>query len=399
MNILFILFNPVGKGTYWRGLFLARGLAEQGHKVTVMATSRDKHFGFHTRSDNHPNVTIVETPDLLWGSLRFGWDIWNITARIIWSFTKQFDLIHAFESRPVVILPALYWQRIRGVTLILDWCDLFGKGGSVEERQSWLVRTGLRPFETFFEDHFRTWADGTTVINSALRQRAIMLGVSPDKIMYLPNGSNTDDLYPYPKASAREKLGLEQDILIIGYLGAIFLRDAHFMVKAFDMIHQSEPRARLLLIGYCNIPIESYSKYPEAIQRTDSIQYTEINTYLAACDVCWLPLKDSGANRGRFPLKINDYMAAGKPIIATDVGDMADLVQAGKFGVISSDQPEYLSEQALDLLYNPAQREQMGQNARQFAESEFNWTSISERLLQHYQRILVEMDSEAVTPN
>jgi len=393
MNILFILFNPVGKGTYWRGLFLARGLAQQGHKVTVMATSRHRRFKFYTRSDEHPNVTIVETPDLLWGPLRFGWDIWNTAARIIWSFTKHFDLVHAFESRPVVIFPALYWQRIRGVTLLLDWCDWFGKGGSVEERSNWAVRTILRPFETFFEDQFRTWADGTTVINSTLCQRAITLGVPPDRIKYLPNGSNIDELFPYPKTKAREELGLDQNILIIGYLGAIFLRDAHLMANAFDMVYQSESRVRLLLIGYCNIPIESYSKYPEAIHSTESIPYDKINTYLAACDICWLPLNDTGANRGRFPLKINDYMAAGKPVVATDVGDIGTLVQTGAFGVVSLDQPEDISEQTLRLLYNPAQCNQMGQHARQFAEIEFNWTDISKRLMQHYKYILTQINS------
>jgi len=393
MKILFILFNPVGKGTYWRGLFLARGLAQQGHKVTVMATSRSRRFKFHTHLDEHPNVTVVQTPDLLWGSLRFGWDIWNVIARIIWSFTKQFDLVHAFESRPVVILPALYWQRVRGVTLLLDWCDWFGKGGSLEERPNGLVRMGLRPFETFFENYFRTWANGTTVINSILRQRAITLGVSSDTIMYLPNGSNVDELYPYSKTIAREELELDKNSLIIGYLGAIFLRDAHLMAEAFDMIHQSEPRTRLLLIGYCNIPIELYSKYPEAIQRTDFIRYDEINTHLAACDICWLPLKNSGANRGRFPLKINDYMAAGKPVIATDVGDIATLVRTGAFGVVSVDQPEDISEQALHLLYNPAQCKQMGLHARQFAEMEFNWIDISKRLMQHYKHILTQTGS------
>ena len=355
-----------------------------------MATSRHKHLWFHTRADDHPNVTIVETPDMLWGSLRFGWDIWNTIARIIWSFTKRFDLIHAFESRPVVILPALYWQRIRGATLVLDWCDWFGKGGSVEERQNWLIRSVLRPFETFFENQFRTWADGTTVINSTLRQHAITLGVNTDTILYLPNGSNVDELYPSSQTEARKKLGLDQNIFIIGYLGAIFLRDAYLMAQAFDMVYESEPQTQLLLIGYCNIVIQTYSKYPEAIQRTDPIRYDEINTYLAACDICWLPLKNSGANRGRFPLKINDYMAAGKPVIVTDVGDIADIVRTGDFGMVSTDQPEDISKQALKLLHNPVQRKQMRQHARQFAESEFNWVDISKQLLQHYEYILAE---------
>jgi glycosyltransferase involved in cell wall biosynthesis len=57
------------------------------------------------------------------------------------------------------------------------------------------------------------------------------------------------------------------------------------------------------------------------IFRTGPLAYDQINPYLSACDVCWLPLCDSGANRGRFPFKLGDYMAVGKPVVATAVGD------------------------------------------------------------------------------
>ncbi len=86
-------------------------------------------------------------------------------------------------------------------------------------------------------------------------------------------------------------------------------------------------------------------------------------------------------------------MAAGKPVVATDVGDIGTLVQTGAFGVVSLDQPEDISEQTLRLLYNPAQCNQMGQHARQFAEIEFNWTDISKRLMQHYKYILTQINS------
>lgn len=394
MNILFILFNPVGKGTYWRALYLARGLAEKGHKVTILATSHHRRLRFHTHPDNHPGVTIVESPDLLWGPLRFGWDIWNVIARISWSFTKQFDLVHAFESRPVVILPALYWQRFRGAKLVLDWCDWFGRGGSVEERPNWFIRTILRSFETFFEERFRTWADSTTVINSTLRHRAITLGVPSETIMHLPNGSNIDELHPLSQTEARNELGWPQDIFVIGYIGTIFYRDAHLMAQAFNIIRQTEPRTRMLLAGYCNVAIETLVKDANAIQRTGPIRYDEINIYLAACDICWLPLRDSGANRGRFPLKINDYMAVGKPVVATDVGDIAALVQQGEFGLIAHDQPEALAMQVHHLLHNPTQREIMGQRARHLAETQFNWTHISDRLSQFYEHVLDENETK-----
>lgn len=388
MRILMLLYNTTGKGTYWRALYLARSLAKKGHMVTVLSTARRNRLRFNTQPDSQPGVTLVESPDLLWGPLRSGWDPYNVLARLNWSRSRQFDLIHAFESRPTAILPALYWQRHHQTKLVLDWCDWFGRGGSVEERPSRLTRTMLRPVETFFEERFRTSADGTTVINTFLYHRAISLGVKPETIFCLPNGSNVVELHPIPQAEARRALNWPEDIPVIGYIGAIFQQDAVLMAQAFNKVRQAEPRAQLLLAGYCNIAVEKLVQEPRAVWRTGHIPYGKINHYLAACDLCWLPLKDSGANRGRFPLKINDYMAVGKPVVATDIGDAATLIRRGAFGLLSPDEPDKLAQQVVKLLRDPAQRELMGYRARCLAENEFTWDQMGNRLDQFYQQVM-----------
>jgi glycosyltransferase involved in cell wall biosynthesis len=387
MRILMLLFSTAGKGTYWRALHLARSLAKQGHKVTVLATSQSHHFTFRTAYDIQPGVTLVECPDLLWGSLRSGWDAYNVMARIGWLRTRHYDLVHAFEARPVSILPALYLRRWRKTRLILDWCDWFGSGGSVEERPNWLIRSLLRPVETFFEENFRTCAHGTTVINRFLRQKAIALGVRPETILDLPNGSNIRELRPLSQAEARRVLGWPVDVPIIGYLGAIFHRDALLMAQAFDRIRATQPKAQLLLAGYCNVAVERLVREPAAVLRTGRISYDAINHYLAACDICWLPLRNSGANQGRYPLKINDYMAVGKPVVVTKVGEVADLVRRGNFGLVAADNPAALAVQVLALIRDPEEREAMGRRARQLAESELTWDQIAERLEQFYRKI------------
>jgi glycosyltransferase involved in cell wall biosynthesis len=255
MKVLMLCYNTTSKGgTYWRALQLARGLAKRGHVITAVFTSRDRHARFATRSDVQDGVTLVESPDLTHGPLRSGWDPYNTLARLRWGRDQVFDIVHAFEARPTVIYPALAWQR-RGTKLVLDWCDWFGKGGSVEERPNRTIRTVLRPVETYFEEHFRTRADGTTVINSLLRERVIQLGVKPETIFFLPNGCDVDTLRPLPQAEARRRLGWPPDVPIVGYIGALFQRDAALMAKAFDRYKRLEPRARLLVAG-CNIRVD-----------------------------------------------------------------------------------------------------------------------------------------------
>jgi glycosyltransferase involved in cell wall biosynthesis len=387
MNILMICFGVVGKGTYWRALMLARGLVRRGHSVTVMATARAQHWRFSSRPDVHSGVTLVETPDWQRGSLRSGWDPYNTLARVRWERQQHFDLVHAFEARPTVIYPALAWQR-RGAKLVMDWCDWFGKGGSVEERPNPLVRAVLRPVETYFEDHFRTRATGTTVINTVLRERALQLGVPASTIFFLPDGSDVTALHPINQTTARQALGWPLEVPVIGYIGAIFQRDAILMAQAFDRIRRQEPRARLLLAGYCNIEIEQLVADPSAVIRTGHIGYDQISTYLSACDVCWLPLRNSGANRGRHPLKINDYMAVGKAVVATAVGDLVDLIERGEFGVVARDEPDDLAAQVIDLLHDPDRCAALGRNGRAFAEREFQWDQIADRLDEFYQHVV-----------
>lgn len=386
MRILMITFNQVWRGTFYRALHFARSLVQRGHTVSLLAISHQERGRFRTR--NVDSVTIVETPDLLWGPLRSGWDPWDTLARIGWLKGRQFDLVHAFEARPIVIVPALYMQRVRGVPLVLDWCDWFGAGGSVEERPNRLVRAALRPVETFFEEQFRTQADRTTVICSTLRDKAIALGVPPETILLVRNGADVEGLRPLDREESRCRLGLPASVPIIGYVGAIFYRDAQLMAQAFDRVHAAIPSARLLLIGNVTFDIRRMVDAPESVICTGFVNYADLNRYLAACDICWLPLCNSGANRGRWPLKLTDYMAVGRPTVATAVGDVAEVMQAHAIGLLAPATPADLALKVLALLADPERRAWLGHNARQVAENVFNWQLITTELERFYGQAL-----------
>jgi glycosyltransferase involved in cell wall biosynthesis len=380
------LYNRVGRGTYWRALNFSRSLVKRGHKVTLLEMSNDRRLCFHTRYED--GVRIIESPDLLWGSLRSGWDPWDTLARIGWLRGQEYDLVHVFEARPVAILPAVYLRHRQGTKFVLDWGDWFGRGGSVEERPNPLVRMILRPVETFFEERFRPWADGTTVINTVLQAKAVELGVPLHTILLLRNGSDVESLRPRPRVEARNLAGMPADALVVGYTGSIFHRDAKLMARAFDLIHAAEPRARLLLIGYCNVAVERLVRSPEAVYRTGLLRYDELGHYLAACDLCWLPLCDSGANRGRWPLKLNDYMAVGRPTVATAVGDLTAFLEQHSIGLLARDEPQDLADKVLALLGDPRRREVIGRRARHLAETAFTWDHMTDQLEQFYHKVL-----------
>jgi glycosyltransferase involved in cell wall biosynthesis len=81
-------------------------------------------------------------------------------------------------------------------------------------------------------------------------------------------------------------------------------------------------------------------------------------------------------------------MALGRPVVATAVGDVVELLQRGDFGLLCQDNPRDLAEKTLILLRDPRRGELMGQRGRELAEREFRWEQISVRLSEFYQRTL-----------
>lgn len=389
-----LVFNAVGRGTYWRAFHLARCLVARGHRVTLvaMAPQRTARFSYQELQ----GVRVVAAPDLLWGSLRSGWDPYSALVRTLWLQPQRYDLVHAFECRPTVLLPALAAARHPETTFVTDWCDWFGAGGSVEERPNKLVRAVLRPVETFFEQRFRGLADGTTVICNTLREKALALGLPANSILSLRDGADIGGIEPGNRAAARARLGLHADVPMIGYVGQIFPRDAQLMADAFARVRAARPRTQLLLIGHVNQPIELLLYDASQVVRSGPIPYASLQHYLAACDICWLPMCDTGANRGRWPLKLNDYMAAGRATVATAVGDVSAVVTNYRVGILANDEPRALADAALALLDDPARRIAMEQSARTTAETVFDWRLRAAELETFYQRIA---DTTILTAN
>ncbi|NJN17687.1 MAG: glycosyltransferase family 4 protein [Oscillochloris sp.] len=371
LRILMLVFNAVGYGTYWRAWHLARCLAERGHRLTLVAMNRVREPRFKLFREQ--GVTVIAAPDLFWGSLRSGWDPYAMLMRTLWLAPHQYDVVHSFECRPTALIPAVAVARRSAALLLTDWCDWFGAGGSVEERPNRLQRMIMRPLETFFEERFRAAAAGTTVISSTLYHKTLALGVPPERILRLHAGADVEAIRPGDRAAARQLLRLPATAPIVGYLGQIFPRDAQLMAASFDALRNYYPNARLLLIGNLDHDIAALSAHPAAIIRTGSIAYEQLNPYLAACDICWLPLCDSGANRGRWPLKLNDYMAAGRATAATAVGDVTEVMETFPIGMLARDNPADLARVAAELLTDVPNRIKMEQTARMIAEQVFDW--------------------------
>jgi glycosyltransferase involved in cell wall biosynthesis len=383
LQILFIVHNATRKGgAYYRGLNLGVPLARRGHNVTLMTIHPSERL--HMVERELDGVKLVESPDLLWGVGRTGWDPWNALQRTRWIRRRRFDIIHTVDTRPAVSLPALLGRKASGAAWIADWTDWWGRGGATSERDGWLVKSLIGPLEQFFEEKPRPHADGTVVISHALGRRAESLGIDSENILYLPPGADPESIRDTSRADARRKCELDLAGRYIGYLGNIYQRDANLLFDTLAALRAED--ACLLMIGDpgCRIP-ETVRK---RVTVTGRLPFEGMLDHLSACDVLALPLSDTIANRGRWPSKMNEYVAVGRPTVACDVGDVAGLLRDNDIGLLVRPEPGEFATRIDELLDDALRAEAMGDRAREVARTTYSQGAIADKLEDFYRKTI-----------
>jgi glycosyltransferase involved in cell wall biosynthesis len=370
-------------------------MASRGHEVTLVTTHPRLRLGHEVLSDGA--YTEIRTPDLFAGPARTGWDPTNALRRILRLRTARVDLVHAFDSRPVVIAPALDVVRRTGATLFMDWADWWGRGGRIMERSGWWVRTFFGPVETWFEERFRTHAQGTTTTSRALAARAAHLGVDAERIWTLPNGCDARTAAPAERVEARRALGLRLEDPLVVHAGVLTSGDMAQLTGAVRLAAAHLPRLRLVLIGNHTAPVPADARRSGWVEAAGFVPRETLLRWLAAADLCVIPLTDTPNNRGRWPGRLNDYLAAGRPVVMPRVGDSAELVGAHGAGWICDPHPESLARFMLAALRDPDARVEAGKRARALAAGPLSWPVLAERLEVAYRTVHDRRESMGTT--
>ena len=277
-------------------------------------------------------------------------------------------------------MPALLGRKAAGAAWVADWTDWWGRGGATSERDGWLVKTFVGPLEQLFEEKPRPHADGTVVISHALGKRAQDMGINGSDILYLPPGTDPTSIRNTSIAEARTKCGLDASGSYVGYLGNIYQRDADLL---FDTLRGLQARdARLLMVGDpgCRVPEDLKAR----VTITGRLPFDGMLDHLSACNVLALPLSDTIANRGRWPSKINEFLAVGRPTVACDVGDVASLLRDHDIGLLVRPEAREFAARLDELLSDPARAEAMGNRAREVARGVYSQDAIADKLEIYY---------------
>jgi len=385
MKILMTLFDARYEGTFYRAFPWASFLVSQGHEVTILCTSAKHQFRTTVSMDR--GVRIIEAPAVLTGgrimarlTAMWGWGPLDIACRCREIRNGRYDIVHTFEHHLHVALPVYLAGSKHVPVLVADWCDHYGKGGLREfSRHSpyyLLYKFFGIPFHILLdhlEGDLRRRANAVTVISSYLRQRALSKGVPAEKIHLITGSAETGLIQPAPSRLARNKLGLDKNLHYALFFGAGQF-DVDFSLEAFAQVIQKQPNARFIILGRKDSGVTRKTGeigLQDKVIQTGWVAEEQLSDWLACADVCLLPMKDHGVNQARWPNKIGFYMAAGRPTVATGIGDVGRLITEHNIGMISRVDSHDFAEKVLYLFEHRNIAEEMGLRARKLAEKEF----------------------------
>jgi glycosyltransferase involved in cell wall biosynthesis len=187
----------------------------------------------------------------------------------------------------------------------------------------------------------------------------------------------------------RQRLGIPADALVVVYITNL-LKDRHIeeLLHAIDAC----PDIWLIIGGKGtleNVVRQQAAKTPRVVY-TGFVRADDVPVYTCAADVVYYGF-DSDNPNARFsaPNKLFEALAAGRPLITGNFGEIGDVVRKGGCGIVLSEYTEQQIQNALSVLRDPQVRQQMAHNAEELGSTLMNWEKAEETLHTAYSALRI----------
>ncbi|PSN13315.1 glycosyltransferase family 1 protein [filamentous cyanobacterium CCT1] len=228
----------------------------------------------------------------------------------------------------------------------------------------------------------RVFQSATAIIAVSEEVKQYLSGwVSGDRVRVIPNGVNHHRFAGVPFSRS------PSSTFTVGFVGS--LKPWHgltHLVNAFEQLYLRVPQARLLIVGdgpeRDRLEVQLVERRLQAVARcTGAVPPDRIPALLAQMDVAVAPYPAS-PDFYFSPLKVVEYMAAGLPVVVSDIGQLRDLVVDGVTGWLCPPGDEKALAIALERLWrSPDLRCSLGRAARQQVLVHHTWDGVAEQIL------------------
>jgi glycosyltransferase involved in cell wall biosynthesis len=236
-------------------------------------------------------------------------------------------------------------------------------------------------------------ADAVLPVTQVLAQDVIAMGVPEEKVHVIPNGIAATYLEDHDGTGVRARYGLEEKS-VLGFTG--FVRDWHGVDQVLTYIaERQDPSLHLLLVGDGpHVPALKKQATKLGIENqmtiTGVVQREDIPAHVAAFDIALQPRVTAYAS----PLKLFEYMALGKPVIAPAQANIEEVLNHGENALLFAPDDQASFAAALDTLLSDKEKAaHLGAAARQtILDKEMTWTGNAKKVAAIAARLTGEAD-------
>ncbi len=304
---------------------------------------------------------------------------------------KWADIVHLQKCHHYASIPAVLASYITGKPFHYDWDDWEEKifyescGRSLNSRFigfSFKVLERLLPL----------LADSVSCASTYLKKLTHEFGVENEYIFDSPVGADINVFRPDLDGNwVKEKYGIEGElVLYVGQLhGAQYV---DLFINAANHVLKTMPDLTFMIVGEGFLEdklkrLTQNLKIENKVIFTGSVSHNEVPFYMAAASVGVASFKDTEVTRCKSPLKIVEYLASGKPIVSSDVGETRKMLDGAGL-LVEPDSYHSLAEGIIRLLKDRNLRDNLSRSAREKAENIYNWPTTASSLLKVYGKII-----------
>lgn len=238
-------------------------------------------------------------------------------------------------------------------------------------------------------------ADAVSAIAKPMLVDLESRGIAADKLFHVPNGVDVERFVPaHRNEQLKQELGLG-DSPVFGFFGSLYRYEGiSWMIRAAAELRSRGHKFEILIVGKG----EDQAAISEAVRdcgaaeyvhSIDHVPHEQIGRYHSVTDIAVYPRRSIRLTELVTPLKPLEAMALMKPVLASGVGGIRELVEHERTGLLF--QPEDVSDfcrQAERLLLSPSLRKSLGERGREFVLRERNWNILAERYRHIYEFVL-----------
>ena len=287
---------------------------------------------------------------------------------VVYCLWHRSDVIYTRDWMFVLLWLPLRW--LRGRTLVLEEHTFPHRGGWGARLHLWASRH----------------TDRLVVITHRLKERYVAAGIPAERVLVAPDGVDLARFaLPLDRAEARKQLGLPVEATMVCYTGHLFEWKGVY-VLADAALHL--PDVLFLMVGGMAKDQERLRGYVagQSIENVHLIAHvapTQVPLFLFAADVLVLPNPGCEAISREYtsPLKMFEYMASGRPIVATDLPSVREILRDGENAVlVKSDDPQALAAGIVKMLDNRELARSIANTARAQVPA-YTWRNRADHVL------------------